>query len=90
MSGIFVGDIGTELLLDCGVNITTATLVKVLAKPPRGSIKSWVGTINGTTNVKYLLQNGDINIPGIWHLQVYIEMPGWKGRGEWVELKVSG
>lgn len=32
---------------------------------------------------------GDLALPGRWKLQAYIEMPGWKGKGEWAELEVA-
>lgn len=89
MTGIFVGDVGTELLLDCGVSIATATVLKVIARTPKGGKKEWTGTLNGTTTVRYVLQTGDIDVAGVWAVQAYVEMPGWKGRGEWAEIKVS-
>lgn len=35
-----------------------------------------------------LVETGDLNVAGTWELQAYLEMPGWKGRGEWSPLKV--
>lgn len=89
MSEVFVGDVGTELLLDCGTDISTATLVKIIARTPRGNKKEWVGTIQGTTLVRYVVGAGDLDYPGNWALQVYVEMPGWSGRGALATLKVS-
>jgi hypothetical protein len=75
--------------MDCGVNISTATLVKIIAKTPRGNKKEWVGSISGTNSIRYLLQASDIDQAGTWELQAYVAMPGWAGRGAWAELKVS-
>ena len=89
MSVIYVNDIGTELVLDCGVNISTATLMKVLARNPSGGKKTWVASLNTTTSIKYVLQAGDMAVPGKWKVQSYVEMPGWSGRGEWAEIDVK-
>ena len=89
MSEVFVGDVGTELLLDCGTDISTATLVKIIARTPRGNKKEWTGAVLGTTTVRYVVAAGDLDYPGNWTLQTYVEMPGWSGRGALVTLKVS-
>jgi hypothetical protein len=41
MSVIYKNDIGTELILDCGVTISTATVMKVRARNPNGALKEW-------------------------------------------------
>ncbi len=89
MSTIYVNDQGTEITLDCLQNISTATVLKIIAKDPLGRKKKWSATLQGTTHVRYTLQNGDLDIPGIWYVQSYIEMPGWKGRGEWATVEVK-
>ena len=88
MNTVFVGDEGTELILDCGVNISTATVRKIVAKRPGGSKAEWSAVASGTDAIKYVVQTGDLNVAGNWELQAYVEMPGWKGRGGWSTLKV--
>jgi hypothetical protein len=88
MTTVFVGDTGTEIILDCGVDVSTATVRKIRAKRPDGHIKEWVATANSVMSIKYVLVDGDISVEGEWQLQAYIEMPGWKGRGAWATLKV--
>lgn len=89
MSVIYKNDIGTELLLDCGVNVSTATVMKVRSRNPNGAIKEWTATLSGTNFIKYVLLTGDINVAGKWQFQSYIEMPTWKGRGEWATVEVK-
>ena len=89
MSVIYRNDIGTELILDCGVTISTATVMKVRAKSPSGGIKTFDATLNNSTSIKYVLVDGDFNVAGNWQVQAYIEMPGWKGRGEWANIEVK-
>ena len=89
MSTVYVNDQGTEIALDCLQNISTATVLKIIAKDPLGRKRKWSATLQGTTHVRYTLQNGDLDIPGIWYVQSYVEMPGWIGRGEWVQITVK-
>lgn len=89
MSVIYVNDQGTEITLDCLQNISTATVMKIIAKNPLGQKKTWSATLQGTNYVRYLLGSGDIDMPGKWQFQSYIEMPTWKGRGEWATVEVK-
>lgn len=89
MANMFVGDTGTEVVLNCGVDITTATVRKIRARKPDGKIVEWPATQNSTTEIVYSLQAGDLDKAGQWEFQAYIEMPGWKGRGQWASVVVQ-
>lgn len=89
MTTVFVGDIGTEIIIDCGTDISTATLLKIEARKPDGVKVLWTATLSGTQKIKYAVQSGDINLAGRWDLQAYVEMPGWSGRGEIATMRVS-
>ena len=89
MTTILVNDVGTEIIVDCGVNVSTATVRKIYVRSPTGAKKNWNASAEGTTAIKYALIEGDIDISGEWELQSYIEMPGWKGRGTWAILNVE-
>lgn len=89
MSVIYKNDIGTELILDCGVDVSTATVRKVRARMPGGGLKEFVASANTANTIKYVLLDGDFNVAGNWQVQAYIEMPGWKGRGEWAAVQVK-
>ena len=89
MSVIYKDDIGTQLTLDCGVDISSATVLKIRAKMPGGGFKEFAASANTSDTIKYDLVAGDFNIAGVWQVQAYIEMPGWKGRGEWATITVK-
>lgn len=44
---------------------------------------------DGINAIKYVTVDGDLDAPGTWKLQAYVEMPGWKGFGEVATLVVS-
>lgn len=89
MTTVFVGDIGTEIILDCGTDISTGTLFHIEARKPNGTKVTWTAALDGTRKIKYAVQSGDLNLPGNWALQAYVELPDWSGRGEIATLQVS-
>lgn len=88
-STIYLGDIGTEIILNCGSDISAGTLFQIKVTTPAGKPRVWSATLEGTTSVKHIVQAGDIDAPGAWVLQAYVEMPSWKGRGAPVTLTVE-
>lgn len=88
-TSIYKNDTGTQIILDCGATITGASVMKVRAKMPSGGVKTFNATFNNPTSISYITQAGDFDVAGNWELQPYIEMPGWKGRGEWASIEVK-
>lgn len=78
----YKGDVGTVFLINCGTNISTATVKKLLVKKPDGTQVEWIATISGTNYLQYTTITNDLDQNGTYYLQSYIEMPSWKGRGE--------
>ena len=90
MSKIYVGDVGTEIILDCGVDLTTATSVAIKVKKPSTTQSvTWAATVLSPNSIRYITSTGDINVSGLYKLQAIVSMPGWSGAGETVELYVS-
>ena len=85
---VHVGDVGTKIKIDVQSNISNATLLRIAYSKPDGATGQWIAFLDSNTSVGYLLQAGDIDQPGIWKLQPYIESPTWKGHGESVEFTV--
>lgn len=89
MTTVFVGDEGTEVVLDCGTNVSTATVRSIVVRKPDGTKVTWGAVAEGANSVRYVTVTGDIDMAGNWKLQAYIEMPGWKGFGDVSTLTVS-
>ncbi len=89
MYEVYVGDVGTEVSLNCGVDISTATVRKILVqKPNTTAVVEWSAMADGANSIRYLTTTGDLDVAGTYHLQPYVELPGWSGKGETVELFV--
>ena len=77
---IFLGDIGTEINIDVGEDISAQTELAVLYEKPDGTTGQWTGTISGTEIVQYTTVEDDIDQAGTWRLQAYIKLSGgWSG-----------
>ena len=85
----YVGDVGTELIVDTCTDITAATVARLLVEKPDGMEFAWDGAVYETTKVRYVVQSGDFDQVGEYQLQVYLEMPGWSGKGNATTFRVS-
>jgi hypothetical protein len=92
---IVVGDIGTKLVLDVGLDISSSTDRKILYMKPSGVTGEWpsnsgsICELNTSTSMYYITESGDIDESGEWTLQAYIETPTWSGHGQRVSLFVD-
>ena len=90
---IYQNDIGLAVVCNVHADISNALEVKLLVRKPGGEEVEWDGWVheaNGKSQyVKYLTQEGDLDKRGRYMVQPYIEIPGWKGRGETDEFRVE-
>ena len=90
---IYQGDIGLAIIADVNEDIDNATDVKLFVRKPGGEEVVWDAVVheaNGRKKyVKYVTQEGDLDKRGRYLVQPYIEIPGWKGRGETDEFRVE-
>lgn len=78
----YVGDVGTEITVDCGTTITEATGTKLKVKKPDGTAVEWTATVSGTDDLKYTTISGDFDQDGVYYLQASLTISGWTGLGE--------
>ncbi len=67
--------------LDTGLDLTAASVKKILYKKPDGSKGGWDASVEGTKLV-YNFNDTDINVSGEWEFQAYVEIGGKKGYGD--------
>jgi len=89
----FVGDTGTDILLDTQADITGATVsIKVIK--PNGPVVIWDATpyaLHGTTTyVRHTTVTTDFDVPGRYRVQPQIALAdgSWSGRGGYAEFDV--
>lgn len=78
----YIGDIGTEIIVDCGSVITGATNLKLEIRKPDGTLVEWIPTIHLTNYLKYTVVTGDFDQAGTYLLQSSLSINGWSGLGE--------
>lgn len=88
MSVVFVGDVGTEIILDCGTDVSSATIKNIVVRKPNGAKLTWGAVSEGTNSIKHVTVLGDLDVAGKWELQASISMPTWQGVGDIATLIV--
>lgn len=84
----YVGDVGTEIKLNVGVSLATATAQSIEVKRPDGTTVSWPGTVVESTKVRFISVVDTFNIPGDWKLQARVTLPAGTWTGEVATLRV--
>lgn len=84
----YVGDIGTVLMVNTKEDISTASKVSLKIKKPDDTEVEWIGTVDRTTYIRYATVSGDFDQSGEYHMNAYVEMTGWTGRGETVSFHI--
>ena len=83
-------DIGVEIVLDVGTDISSATVRKIKFRRPNRTFGVWDASEKSSTSIAYVTQDGDLNDAGIWILQAYVEKATWKLHGKEQGFGVGG
>jgi len=87
---VYVGDVGTEFIFDIGVDSATLINSKLMVLKPDGVSVEWITTPRAnSTEMTYKVIVDDLNVPGVYHIQPYIELADWSGSGTKVSLTVE-
>jgi hypothetical protein len=85
---IYKDEIGLAIILNCGQDVSGATGVKIKAKKPDKTEVEWDAEVYDTKYIKYLTEDGDLDLPGTYYLQAYMTLGDWTGPGNTVALTV--
>lgn len=87
---IFVGDIGTEIILEAGEPLTDQTTLQIRYIKPTGETGTWDAEVYGVgdTQAIYVTIEGDIDEAGVWKFQLYVELTDWLGYGTISTLEI--
>ena len=88
MSKYYVGDVGTDIIVDCGVDITGATDTTMKVKKPDGTTVSWTATVYNSNYLKFTTIADSFDQAGVWKLQSSLTLGGWTGLGETAEFTI--
>jgi len=91
---IYVGDTGTVIELDAGVDLSSQTSIMIVVKKPDGSETTWSAAVKSSDPTKcyHITAAGDLDQAGVYRLQIQATLSGpsgtWTGRGETAILSV--
>ena len=91
MAKTYTGTVGLILDLDCGADVSTATVHTIEVELPDETTTSWAAILHPTNvnYIRYVTVANDLSQAGIHYLQPHIEMPTpFSGRGDTVRFEV--
>lgn len=69
---LYKGNVGTEIKLNIGKDITAATSLKIEALKPDDTVVVWDGAVTETTKVMHTVAVGELDMKGDWILQAKV------------------
>lgn len=88
MSKTYIGDTGTEVILDCGQDVSSASARTIEARKPDGSTVSWPAVAEGANGIKATSAADTFDQAGAWRLQARVTIGAGTWRGETATLRV--
>jgi hypothetical protein len=100
MAKHYVNEVGTDLILDTGVLIGSATAQHIKYRKPDGltigtftaslfsSTSALAGGLVGTYLIKHTLAVGELNVPGEWRFQAYVGSITGSWLGEMAKINI--
>jgi len=89
MGKIYIGDVGTEIIINLQTDITTATNILLNVKKPNGTDATWIPAIYDEKYLRYIIQSGDFNQYGRYVIQPSLTLGIWSGNCKSVSLFVN-
>jgi hypothetical protein len=78
----YVGELGTEVLIEANSDITSASGVYLSVKKPDSTVEEWDAVVVSGYWLRHIVQSGDFDQAGEYSVQPWIAVSGWSGYGE--------
>ena len=89
----YVGEVGTTIYINCGVDVSAATNISILIERPDGTIiqKTALFAVYQDSNnyVRFVIGAGDLNQEGDYVGQVHLTLGSWTGDGDRFHIDVE-
>ena len=88
---LHVGGLTKKLVLDCIVDITAASVLRIYYEKPDGITRGfWVASEEADTQISYsTTATTDFDQTGLWKFQAWVVTPSWSLPGEMVEQLIE-
>jgi hypothetical protein len=88
MAKVYKDDVGTDIIVDTGVDISTATTAALKITKPDGTTATLTGSVYNSNYIKFASIASTFDQAGVYLLQAYVVMPAWTGHGRTITFKV--
>ena len=89
---LYRGDVGLEILVDCGRDIAGAGTPALQVRTPSGAVRSWPATVavigQTASYLRYVTGPGDLAEAGSYKIQASLTLGDWSGTGRTATLVV--
>lgn len=85
---VYKDDVGTLIQIDCGSDISSATVTQVKVRLPDNTTTTWAASLNGEQVLEYNLVASDTATAGFLTGNVYIVTPEGIWHGETFEIRI--
>ena len=96
----YVGEIGTEFLLDCGVDVSDGVTLYMKYKTPGAVTGTWTASLYssysllaeaiGTYFLRHVIAGTEFSVSGDWHFQAVVGNTAGTWYGESVKETIFG
>jgi hypothetical protein len=88
---IHKGDVGVEISIDLGENVSSSTTHALLYKKPSGATGAFAGAVADGQKVKYVTTSAiDLDEEGTWATQAHVVMTGRDAHSDIFTFEVGG
>lgn len=78
------------LKLDTNIDISTASVTRILYKKPDGTGGYWeADSVENNTILVYDMTDADLDQPGVWTFQAFVTIDGRNAYGEYVQKEIK-
>ena len=88
MSKVYTGDTGTVIVLDCGQDISAASVRSIEVRKPDGTTTSWAAVASGANAISYTTLVGSLDQAGMWKVQAKVTLTSGVWRGATADMAV--
>ncbi|MFP5258234.1 MAG: hypothetical protein ACLGQH_04350 [Acidobacteriota bacterium] len=89
---IYQGDVGLEILVDCGRDIAAAASTALAVRLPSGAVRLWPAAVavvgQDASFLRYVTGPGDLAEAGTYRVQAALTLGDWSGTGRTASLVV--
>jgi hypothetical protein len=88
MVKMYVGDIGSEIILKTGLLTASANKLSIIGRRPDFSEFEWLAGTFESDSIIYTTIEGDLDVAGLWTVHSKVELPEGTWLGEAVKFEV--